>query len=214
MLRQLGQELVKRATLTEAAEAATEPALEGMRASRSEIERLIAAMVDASKVQQRIKQIMGKDADPVAFLERVRSALFPVVVNEIQRAGGKVSGASAAGIKTDLRGMAKGEDTRDKGPELDEAGAAVVPSEDDPGTVSLTRIERMAEWVVNTPRMQALLQRAGVANAGAALTSDLVIMLTSVLQRNGAKVSGMSASKVKTQLRALAMGEDATDSAK
>jgi hypothetical protein len=80
------------------------------RAGRAEVERLVSAMLSGSQVEPRAKAILGKDADVTAALETLMPDLHTVVSQWIIAQGGKVSGASAATVKTALRGMAQGED--------------------------------------------------------------------------------------------------------
>jgi len=78
------------------------------RASRAEVDKAIEAMLSGPQVKPKLAAIVGKDGDVEALLAELRQSLQPILVNCIQRVGGKVSGASASTVKTALRGMAQG----------------------------------------------------------------------------------------------------------
>jgi hypothetical protein len=80
------------------------------RSSRAEVDKAIEAMLSGPQVRPKMGMIVGKDGDVEALVAELRQALYPILVNCIQKVGGKVSGASASTVKTALRGMAQGEE--------------------------------------------------------------------------------------------------------
>ena len=81
-----------------------------LRATQSDVERLVSAMLNGSQVGPRVKAILGKDADVVSALESLSPAVHTVVAQWIISQGGKVGGSSASSVKAALRGMSQGED--------------------------------------------------------------------------------------------------------
>lgn len=79
------------------------------RSSRAEVDKAIDAMLSGPQVRPKLGMIVGKDGDMEALVAELRQALYPILVNCIQKVGGKVSGASTSTVKTALRGMAQGE---------------------------------------------------------------------------------------------------------
>jgi len=80
------------------------------RATGNEVERLVDAMLTNSKVQTKMRAVVGKDGDVEALVAELYQQLPLVVAAAVRNVGGKVGGTSASVIKAGLRSMAQGED--------------------------------------------------------------------------------------------------------
>lgn len=93
-----------------AAERSMEEAAPEFRSSQAEVDKAIDAMLSGSMVKPKLQAVVGKDGDVEGLMAELRQALYPIMVNCVQRLGGKVSGASMSTVKSALRGMAQGEE--------------------------------------------------------------------------------------------------------
>ncbi|MFA4971286.1 MAG: hypothetical protein WC683_01650 [bacterium] len=113
--RQLRQ--LMRESTREPRQESLEEGAPAFRTSQAEVERLLEALLGGSQVKPRLQAVVGKEGDAGAVLAELRQALYPVIVNCLQRVGGKVSGASAASVRTALRGMAQAEEAPGPAPD-------------------------------------------------------------------------------------------------
>lgn len=78
-----------------------------VRVTAAQVQKIVAAMIDAPKPQQLLTAALGGAAAQVTA--QLPAALVPAMVVTIQAAGGKVSGYSTSTVAGALRGLIQGE---------------------------------------------------------------------------------------------------------
>lgn len=107
MLRKYANEMMR---IVRSTERRVEEEAPAFRSTQSEVEKLVDAMLTNSKVQTKLRGVVGKDGDVEGLVAELYQA-FPVVIAScVQKVGGKVGGTSASVIKTSLRNLSQGED--------------------------------------------------------------------------------------------------------